>query len=215
MILGDVITEVRDIIQDQTTTYRYGDTFLLSLCNQGLKRIQMLRPDLFAYSGTVTCTEGQVVQSGPADSMRIIEIYSVVGGNAVTEVTRETLDRNNPTWPIDAGGPAINWMRNVRSPNKFFIYPQAPSSQVLNLEYSQVPPTYDSSTTVALLADTYFPAMVDIVVFLAESIDNEHVTTGRAKMFYDMFLAELGATSAALRVTDTENAGQPEENKVV
>ena len=106
-------------------------------------------------------------------------------------------------------------MRHVRNPNKFFIYPQAPAAQSLDIEYSQVPPTYDGITTVALLPDAYKPVMIDVVVFLAESIDNEHVTSGRAKMYKDLFMAGLGASVASLPVTDTENAGQPIQVEVV
>ena len=126
----------------------------------------------------------------------------------MVEADREVLDQTIPTWPNDAEAAAINWMRHVRNPNKFFIYPQAPAAQSLNIEYSQVPTTYDGTTTVTLLPDAYIPALVDVVVFLAESIDNEHVTNGRAKMYKDLFMAELGATTASLPVTDTESAGQ-------
>ena len=59
----------------------------------------------------------------------------------------------------------------------------------------------------ALLPDSYLPALIDVVVFLAESVDNEHVTSGRAKMYQELFLAELGASTASLPVTDTEDAG--------
>jgi len=215
MILDDIITTVRRIIQDETTTYRYSDAFLLDLCNQGLKRIQLLRPDLFAFVSTVACTQGEVIQSAPSDSLRIIEVYSIVGGTGLVEADREVLDQTIPTWPNDAEAAAINWMRHVRNPNKFFIYPQAPAAQSLDIEYSQVPPTYDGTTTVTLLPDAYIPALVDVVVFLAESIDNEHVTSGRAKMYQELFMAELGATTASLPVTDTENAGQPIQVEVV
>ncbi len=208
MILNDIITTVRRLVQDETTAYRYSDAFLLDLCNQGLKRIQLIRPDLFSYVSTVACTQGEVIQSAPSDSLRIIEVYSIVGGTGLVEADREVLDQTIPTWPNDAEAAAINWMRHVRNPNKFFIYPQAPSGQSLDIEYSQVPTTYDGTTTVTLLPDAYIPALVDVVVFLAESIDNEHVTNGRAKMYKDLFLAELGATTASLPVTDTESAGQ-------
>lgn len=215
MILNDIITAVRRIIQDETEAYRYSDVFLLDFCNQGLRRIQLLRPDLFAYIGTVACVQGEVIQSAPTDSLRIIEVYSIVGGTGCVEADREVLDQTIPSWPNTAEGAAINWMRHVRNPNKFFIYPQAPAGQVLQVEYSQVPPTYDGSTTVALLPDAYVPALIDVVVFLAESIDNEHVTSGRAKMYKDLFMSELGATTASLPVTDTENAGQPLQIEVV
>ena len=100
MILDDVITEVRRIIQDETATYRFSDAYLLALCNQALKRIQILRPDLFAYVGTVACTAGEVVQDAPSDSLRVIEVYSVVGGGGVVEADREVLDQTQG--PADA-----------------------------------------------------------------------------------------------------------------
>ena len=208
MILNDVIAEVRRIIQDETVAYRYSDAFLLALCNQALKRIQLLRPDLFAFIGTVSCSAGEVLQSAPSDSLRVIEVYSIVGGTGLVEVDREVLDQTVPTWPNDTAGAAINWMRHVRNPNKFFIYPQAPASQVLNIEYSQVPTTYDGTTAVTLLPDAYFPVVMDATIFLAESIDNEAVTAGRAKLYKDSFENMLGVSKASLPVTDTENAGQ-------
>tara|TARA_R100000995_G_C3478776_1_gene122595 strand:+ start:1386 stop:2033 length:648 start_codon:yes stop_codon:yes gene_type:complete len=215
MILNDIITAVRRIIQDETVTFRYSDAFLLDLCNQGLKRIQLLRPDLFSFVGTVDCVENAVIQSAPSDSLRIIECYSIVGGTGLVEADREVLDQTIPTWVNTTAAAAINWMRHVRNPNKFFIYPKAPANQTLTVEYSQVPPTYAGDATVTLLPDAYIPALVDVVVFLAESIDNEHVTSGRAKMYMDLFMAELGATTASLPVTDTENAGQPLQIEVV
>jgi|TARA_R110002167_G_scaffold103452_7_gene267680 hypothetical protein len=215
MILNDIVTAVRRIIQDETVAYRYSDVFLLDLCNQGLKRIQLLRPDLFSYVGTVACVENAVIQSAPSDSLRIIECYSIVGGTGLVEADREVLDQTIPTWVNTTAGAAINWMRHVRNPNKFFIYPKAPANQTLTVEYSQVPPTYAGGATVTLLPDAYVPALIDVVVFLAESIDNEHVTNGRAKMYMDLFMSELGATTASLPVTDTENAGQPLQIEVV
>ena len=202
-----VITEVRRLLLDETEPYRYSDTFLLGLVNQGLKRMAVLRPDLFAAVGTVTCDEDAVVQSAPADSIRLIEVYSVVGGNAVTETNRETLDQNVPSWPADTQGAAVNWMRNVRNPNKFYIYPKAPVGHVLSVEYAQTPSDYALVDTVLLLPGAYFPVVVDVTMFLAESVDNEHVTSGRAKMFQDSFTQALGLSTQSRSITDTETGG--------
>jgi hypothetical protein len=60
---------------------------------------------------------------------------------------------------------------------------------------------------VGFISDVYFPALVDGVVFLAESIDDEHVQSGRAKLFYDSFVQQLGAGLQSRKVTDTKNAG--------
>lgn len=211
MILNDVITEVRRIIQDETATYRYSDTFLLGLCNQVLQRTQLLRPDLFAYFGTVACTQGAVLQSCPSDSLRLIEVHDIVGGNRLIEVNRATLDQTAPGWHNETEAAAVNWMRHIRNPNKFFIYPQAPAAQTLTVEYSQVPTTYDGTTTVTLLPDAFQPTIIDGVIWLAESIDNESVTSERAKMFKESFVETLTSTSLGRpnSVTDTESAGQP------
>jgi len=216
MILSDVITDVRRLTQDETTTYRYSDAFLLALCNQVLKRIALLRPDLFAFFGTVTCVTGAVVQTAPSESLRVIEVYSVVGGtgNGVTEVNREVLDRTLPGWRTDTAAEATNWMRHVRNPNSFFIYPKSPAAQVLEVEYSQVPTTYSSSATVTLLPDAFFPTVVDGVVWLVESVDNENVTSGRAKMFQDSFIQSLGLSTKGRTITDTETSGLADDEVI-
>lgn len=214
MILNDVITEVRRIIQDTNTPYRYSDDVLLGFANQALKRIAVLRPDLFAFIGDITCTDGEVVQSTPSDSIRLIEIYSVKNGNGIIETNREALDQAYPTWMNDTAGPTVNFMRHVRNPNKFFIYPKAPANQVLVGEYSKTPPDYDGTTTVALLPDAYFPVVIDATVFIAESVDNEHVNSNRAQLFQQSFTQALGVAAQSRSITDPERGGLQEEDVV-
>jgi len=181
---------------------------MLAMCNQALKRVQLFRPDLFAKTGTVANVAGEVIQSAPTDSLRVIEVLSINGsGVGIVEADREVLDQTLPTWPNDTAGPAVNWMRHVRNPNKFFIYPQAPADQTLDIEYSQVPPTYDGVTTVALLPDAYESVVVDAVVFLVESVDNESVNAGRAKLFFESFTQALGVGTLVRTLTDTESGG--------
>lgn len=207
MILNDVITETRRILQDIDSPQRYSDTLLLGFANQALKRIAVLRPDLFAFVGTLTCVTDAVLQTAPSDSIRIIEVYSVVGGDGVIEVNRETLDQSLPAWMNDTAAAATNWMRHVRNPNKFFIYPKAPAAQQLVVEYAQVPATYDLVTTITLLSDAYLPCLIDATVFLAESVDNEHVNSGRAKLFHESFTQALGVSLRGRIITDTEDSG--------
>jgi len=212
MILNDVVTEVRRLIQDETATYRYSDAVLLSFANQALKRIAVLRPDLFADTKSdYACTQDAVIQSAPTDSLRMIEVYQVVGGDGVIETTREALDQAYPTWMNDAAAATQNWMRHPRNPNKFFIYPKAPAGQELVIEYAKTPTTYDGTTTVALLGDAYLPVVIDATVFLAESIDNEHVSSQRAELFQKSFTQALGVGIQQRALTDTETSGEQEE----
>jgi hypothetical protein len=214
MILNDVVTEARRLIQDISAPQRYSDAVLLGFANQTLKRMSVLRPDLFAYIGEIPTTTGTVIQSPPTDSIRIIEIFQVKDGSGVTEVDRNSLDQTYPGWMNDAAGAAVNWMRHVRNPNKFFIYPKAPAGQVLIGEYAQTPPNYTGAQTVELLPDAFFPVVVDGTVFLAESVDNEHVNSNRAQLFQQSFTQALGVSAQARSLTDTEEAGLPNEQVI-
>ena len=206
MTPGDIITEVRSLIQDTRSPQRYSDTFLLGFVNQTLKRMVMVRPDLFALIDDIPTTANTVLQSLPADSMRLIEIFQIKDGNAVTEVNREVLDQMSPGWVSDAAGTPVNFMRHVRNANRFFLYPRPVSGIVLVGEYAQTPPDYSIGDTIALLPDAYFSALVDGTVYLAESVDDEHVNSGRAQLFQEAFFTSLGASLQSRSVTDTEKA---------
>lgn len=208
MTPAEVIAEVRRLIQDTRTPYRYSDAVMLGFVNQTLKRMAMLRPDLFAVIGDISTTANTVLQSCPADSLRLIEIFQVKNGNAVTEVNRETLDRTAPSWQQEAAGQPVNFMRHVRNPNRFFVYPRPATGVVLVGEYAQTPPNYTLDQAITYPIDAYFPSVVDGVVFLAESIDNEHVNSNRAKLFQDSFIQGLGVSLQSRSITDTESGGQ-------
>ena len=210
MKLVDVFTSARQLLQDSNTNSalrRYDDDILLGFANQTLKRIAVIRPDLFSMIGEVTCTVGEVLQSPPTDSIRIMDILRVKLGNSVREVNRQTMDQSHPEWADDDAGPCVNWMRHPRNANKFFIYPKAPTGQILICEYSQSPPIYDLTTEVALLPDAYFPCVVDGVVYLAEAVDSEHVNNQRADMFQRSLTGALTAALESRSVTDSDSAG--------
>lgn len=208
-----VIDDVRVLIGDtDSNAYRYTDDSLLKFVNESLKRTAHLRPDLFSTFDTLVCTVSTVIQTAPSDSVRLVEVFQVTGGDAVYESDRKTMDVNSPGWRTAAEAPATTWMRHARSPNTFFIYPPCPSGgQSLEIEYAKVPTDYLIGDTIVELHDSYKSVMVDCVVFLAESIDDEHVTSGRAKLFYESFTTTLGVSAQSRTATDQEGAGVPRE----
>jgi len=207
MTPADVITEVRRLVQDQLMPYRYSDAVLLGYVNQTLKRTAVLRPDLFSTIGDIQTTGESVVQTLPADAVRLIDIFSVQGGGAVMEVSREDMSRSYPGWVSEAPGVPVNYMRHVKNPRQFFLYPRPTIGTVLFGEYAYTPKNYAISEEVTALPGAYLPAIIDGTVFLSESIDDEHVASGRAKLFYDSFVQQLGAGLQSRKVTDTKNAG--------
>ncbi len=201
----EIIAVVRPLIQDTNAArYRYSDDLLLSFTNQIIKRMVPFRPDLFLSVETVSINAGVIDQTLPADSVRLAEIYGVVGGDAVTEVNRETLDQMYPAWRSEAAGTPVNWMRHPRNPNNYMLYPRPSSGVQLTAEYVKVPADYAAGDDI-VVPDAYKPIIVDGVVFMAESIDAEHVGNGRAKFFYDSFIEALGADFNQRAVVDSES----------
>lgn len=206
MTPADIISEARNIISDTRVTYRYSDVVMLGFVNQTLKRIVSFRPDIFSYIGTISTTASTVLQSLPADAVRLVEIFQVTNGNAVTEVNRETLDQMYPGWVSEAAGTPVNFMRHPRNPTRYFLYPRPSAGVTLVGEYIQAPTAYTLNQTITLVPDSFFPILVDGTVFLAESVDNEHVNSGRAKLFYETFLAAINASLGTRIIPDAENA---------
>lgn len=206
MTPAEVITEVRNLISDTRVTYRYSDATLLGFVNQTIKRIVSYRPDVFSYIGTFSTTANSIIQTLPADAVRLVEVFQVVNGNAVTEANRETLDQMYPEWVSETAGSPVNFMRHQRNPTRFFLYPKPATGVQLLLEYIQAPSDYTLNQTISLLPPSFFPILVDGTVFLAESVDNEHVVAERAKLFYETFIAGINASLATRVIPDVESA---------
>jgi len=203
----DVIAEVRRSVQDTKVPYRYDQAFMLSAVNQCLRRIALIRPDLFNVIETFACTLG-TLQTAPADAIRITEVFRVADGAAIAEVNRDTLDLALASWPVGATGPATDWMRHVRNPSAFFVFPPSAADQQLMIEYARAPATL-ATTDAVPLNDAYFPALVDCVVWWVESQDSESVSNQRAQMFQQSWTSMLNTTVQTKPMTDTESGGQP------
>jgi hypothetical protein len=207
MTPSEVITEVRRIIQDVRAPQRFSDAELLGYVNQILKRMVLLRPDLFTSIEDISTTENSVLQSLPAGAVRLVEIFRVKNGNALTEVSREMLDQSTPNWTVTPAGTPVNYVRHVRNPTRYYLYPPPIKNLLLVGEYVKTPITYTINAPITVLPDAYLPSLIDGTIFLAESVDNEHVNSGRAKLFQDSFIQGLGVALQSRTVTDTETGG--------
>jgi len=206
-----IIDRVRDTIQDEdSTAYRIGDTKMLRHLNDGLKEMCLLRPDLFPTIGDITCTNGAVLHTAPAGAIILVDIFRVKNGRVVREAKREDLDAFNPDWPNDDADAAQHWMRNDKDPIQFFTYPKAPTGQVLLGQWAA--PAADLTALTGSLptrvSPAYDTALHHYVVFRCEAKDDEHVLSGRAKLYYDAFVALMGAGAATKRDAETPEGGR-------
>lgn len=207
-LMSQVVADVRLAIQDLGTVAnpRFSDAQILTMANQTLKRMAVVRPDLFALITTMPTVAG-ATQTAPADSMRFMEALAVVGVNNLNEINRESLDLMSNSWQFGAQQSPTNWMRHPRNANVFFVYPPATAGVTLQVEYVQSPPNYTLTQAPAILPDGYYPVVVDGTVALLEMTDNEAVNSNRAKLCYDNFTNQLQSSLQARASLDNEGAG--------
>lgn len=210
--VSDVITDTRDAVQDNVAPYRYSDDDLVRKFNLVLRKAVILRPDLFTEITTISCASGSLQQC-PTDSVRLMDVLNNSAGAAVKQVNQEVIDLMIPDWENLSPGPATNWMRYPRDPNRFYVYPPAVAAASLQIIYSKCPAVLSTSSTVPM-QDVYMPVLVDGLCWLAEAIDAEHVESGKAKMFKDSFTEALTVGLQARRITDTDSAAGPAEETI-
>lgn len=204
MTPSQVIVEVRKLLQDTQAPYRYSDTDLVGYVNQTLKRMAVLRPTLFTNITSVPLTANTVLQDLPADAHRLVQIFFIDNYNSVNEVDREILERAYPQWVSDPAGIPFNFIRHPRNATKFFLYPRPIANLTATVEYVVEPTNYSLGDTILYLKDTYLGVVIDGVMYLASSIDDEHVLSNRAKLFLDSFTQALGVDLQQQAVLDNE-----------
>lgn len=211
--VADLLSDVRESISDTDLPYRYSDAFILRKINQSVQRMVIKRPDLFSEVYVLTCVAGPL-QAAPADAVRVMDVLANSAGRAVKEINQEVLDLTLPTWESLTPGPANDWMRYPRDPNRFYLYPAATAGDTVTILYAKTPAAVTSTASSIPLPLAYQPAVIDGTVWLLESVDAEHVESGRAKMFQDSFYSMLDFGLTARRITDSDTAALPPEEQV-
>lgn len=192
LTLSAPIATARGILNDRRAdTIRYSNADLLGYGNDALDELVRLLPHLFHTEGEVECTPAKCLQSLPYDgAVAVVNVTGIKGGGAVLPADRSSLDAFNPAWQQDAAGAAVNWMPVANDPMRFFIYPQAPVDQVLNVIYVKVPDEYTENQDTGL-PTTLSPGIADYIVSRAEARDDEHINSNRAAQFLAAFVGRF------------------------
>lgn len=191
----DIITQARHLTLDTDSVLpRQTDVELLSYVQEALREACVLRPDLFSAVGDMSCTAGQCEQSITFfDAVSLLDVLCIHAGSAVTPMDRQAMDSFKPDWRLDTAGPAKHWSPLQGDPLSFFVYPMAPTGQVLDVRYVRNPVAVGIDDAIADLPLAYQPALSDYLVYRAESKDDEHVLTQRAAAHYAAFKTKFGA----------------------
>jgi hypothetical protein len=203
--VADLVTEARELLLDELIPFRYSDDYIVRKVNQILKRMLVVRPDVFIKVTTLVTVPG-ALQSAPTESMRLMDVLTNSLGQVPKEIDQQAIDVMFPKWRAGAAGPATNWMRAAKDPNRFFVYPASAGGEHLTVAYAQTLPKYAKADVVAL-SDAYFPVILDGVCWLMESLDAEHVESGRARMFQESYTTALASGLLSRKIADAPDGG--------
>lgn len=196
MTLASPIAIARGILQDRTEDYRYADADLLEYGNGALRSLATLKPNLLLTEGEVECVAGEALQTVSFDDAHsLVDVTRVQGGNAVLPTDKKTMDAFMPGWMGATAGAAVNWMPNLDDPVRFYIYPKAPVSQVIEVIYIRNPGPFDADDDTEL-PETLIDAVAEYIVGMAEMRDDEYVNANRAQLCLAQFAARLGVKPA-------------------
>ncbi|MBY0439318.1 MAG: hypothetical protein K2W80_14110 [Burkholderiales bacterium] len=198
---GDVLADVRDALQDTDVDLRrHADSTILGYLSDGLVETCVRRPDLFSTLAVIPAAAG-AFQSAPVDSVRVIDVIKLVGGNVLIECEKDAVDADNPGW-MDEPGTPLNWMRYVKDPNRFLLAPPPVGTESIQIMYARTPVRVAALSDVVPLPAAYRPALLAYAVFRAETKNDQSVLDGRAKLMWDVFLASLVASVQSKETTD-------------
>jgi hypothetical protein len=188
-----IISLARYILKDtENGHFRQSDAELVGYVNAGLKEACELRPEAFRATGDYTCTSGQTEQAISFDDARqLVGVVRIKNGSAVHLMDLNALSQFNPSWASDTAGPAENWAPKPGDPLRFYIYPKAPVSQVLEIDYIRNPGSFALNDTISNIPLTWESALADYVIYRAESKDDEHVLSNRSAQHYASFVQKI------------------------
>lgn len=188
-----IITTARYIILDVNAEYRQSDDELISYLNDGIREISALRSELFATVGDMVCTPSQCEQVVTfSDAQAILQALCIHNGAALTMFDMAAMDAFNPGWRADTPAAATSWSKFTGDPLRFYVYPPAPATtQTLDILYTRVPTVLALGDTISEIPAALLPALVDYIVYRAESKDDEHTNSNRAGNHLQSFLAKV------------------------
>lgn len=192
---ASIIAEARYITNDfdDQGMYRQQNDELIGYVNLGLQEMAVFMPLLFSTIGDMTCTAGKVEQSITfEDAVRLLDVICIHNGAPLTIFDRRTLDLFDPTWRTATPGQATQWSPKENDPLVFYLDKPAPTGQVLDIQYIRNPGTYALNDSIGDVPESMKSALVDYVVYRAESKDDENVLNARAAAFYSAFKTKIG-----------------------
>lgn len=220
-----LIDEVRKVIHDEVTTYRWSDDELIDYCNAGIRQTITFKPEANSvetiHDTGATLVSRQSLPTGGIKFMKAARNYADDGTTpqgVVRYAEKDALDTYIPDWEYDATAKADganffeHYCHDKREPGVFYLYPApAAVNKKIAIVYSAVPTAHTLVGDTFALNDEYLNAAIQYMIYRALTKEaRQTIPAAYRQELWTNYLVALGLQVRAEEKVSPENNAPPE-----
>jgi hypothetical protein len=199
-----IISRVRTQLIDELPTKRWTDDELLRWLSDAQRTVVAIKPSQGLVQTSIQLVPG-TMQTLPPGMFLLLDIQRNLGldgntpGRAVTQISRENLDRVEPNWHASLRSDVtLHYLYDTKQPLVFFVYPPSTGQNWLDLNYAQTPPDFTALTDPMTIEVLYQTALFDYVMFRAHQKDSDYSAgESKAQVYLALFQMFVGVHEGA------------------
>lgn len=206
-ITGQNIADKAEILLQDESNVRWGETELLGWINSGQREIAIAKPTALTSTATLSLATGTTKQAIPAPGTQLLDVIRNMGatgsvpGKAISFINRAMLDATIPTWHSDSNSSGVitHYVFDPRNPKSFYVYPKAPATTLYIEILMAIAPTNLASLASAIAYDDlYETVLIDYVLYRAYGKDGKNAANlQRSAAHYQAFVNAINLKDRA------------------
>lgn len=192
--VGTLITRVRATLIDPSPGVYWTDAELIEAVNGAISAVVSAKPDANSVTTAVTLAQNTTKQNIPANGFAFLDaINNATSGRAITQVSRNYLDHEDPDWHTTTGTVIKHYTFDERNPNVFYVYPAPSSNSVsINILYSALPARVASTGDTLPLSEIYEDPIYFFTLAEAYAKNTKRGDLNKASSYYSLAYSALG-----------------------
>lgn len=220
----NLIDEVRRVIHDENTPYRWGDDELIDYLNAGIRQTIVLVPEAYTIETVIdTLTSRVARQSLPAGGIKFIKASRNYADDGITPqgvvryAEKDSLDTYAPDWEyVSAKADGANYFEHFchdsREPTIYYLYPApAADNKRIGIVHSATPTAITLVGNDSPLADEYQNGLIQYMVYRSLTKESrETLPDAFRQELWQNYLTALGLQKEANKNVSPSSNRAPE-----
>lgn len=202
-ITGTALIDRCATILMDTNNVKWSRAEMILYVNDGQRSIISLLPETSAVVDTDILVAG-TRQTIPATSWMLLDVIRNMGtdgstpGRSVQRVDMVVFDESTPDWQAAASDAEVTvYMYNARDRSAFYVYPQSPATNYLEIITSASHSDAVEATAITI-DDVYVSILTDYMLWRANSKSGSLGNAEQAAQYYQLYASALVANGATM-----------------